>query len=151
MKGLLTLAVVSLVVVAACKKEDESYAKKAGSAVAETLSDFASGVGTEIDTRMTVDVELAAALTEQGISKTVAKGVGFQDIDKGKGISVYFIAQKEFKSTLVARALNKEGQEIGRAAADVDLGADDAAYVTFTFPSEMDTQLVQKYVIDIKK
>ncbi len=100
---------------------------------------------------MTVDVELAAALTEQGISKTVAKGVGFQDIDKGKGISVYFIAQKEFKSTLVARALNKEGQEIGRAAADVDLGADDAAYVTFTFPSEMDTQLVQKYVIDIKK
>jgi hypothetical protein len=51
----------------------------------------------------------------------------------------------------MARALTKDGQEIGSSAADVEFAADEAKYVTFQFDREMDSQLVDKYIIDMKQ
>jgi hypothetical protein len=146
------LLVVLLWVAAGCGKSDESLAKRTGSRVGETLTDFASGVGKGVDQQMAVNVELSKAIADQGVSKTIAKSGGISPPNiKTKGISVYLIASKRFKSKLIAKALTKDGQEIGRSTADVDLAADDAKYVTFQFDPEMDTQLVDKYVIDVKK
>lgn len=149
------LAVVSLAVFAGCSKDDESAAKRAGAKVGETLTDFATGVGKGIDKKMMVNVELSKDLTEQGISMTIAKAEGI-DPAKAPGehastIRVYLIASKPFRATLGAKALTKEGQEIGRSVAEVELAADEAKYVSFVFDEEMDTQLVAKYAIDIKK
>ncbi len=159
MNNLLKLALVSVVCFAGCKEEDGSTASKAGTKVGETLTDFASGVGKGIDKQLAVNVELAPALAEQSISKTVAKstvmdapssGPAGSDLDR-KGITVYLVAARPFKSKLIVRAMNKEGQEVGRSITDVDFAADDGKYVTFGFPNEMDTQLVEKYVMDVKK
>ena len=70
---------------------------------------------------------------------------------KENGITVYFLAAGPFKGKLVAKATNKEGQEIGRSVVDVEFSADDAKYVSFPFPEEMDAQLVQEYRVDIKR
>jgi hypothetical protein len=127
--------------------------------VGEAITGFASGVGKGFDKQMTVVAELSPGLVEQGISKTVSKFT-FQEppasgpsdsTQAGKAISVYMIAAKPFKATLVARAINNEGQEIGRSTADVDFAADDAKYIIFRFSDEMDTRMVAKYVIDAKK
>jgi len=145
-----TMAALLLVlVVCGCGRRDESVAKTAGSKVGETITDFASGVGKGVDKQMMVNVKLSEAVAKQGLSKTVSKSRGMSD--KGKGITVYFKAAAPFKGKLVAKAIDKEGQEIGRSVVDVDFSADDAKYVSFPFAEEMDTQWVQEYMVDIKK
>lgn len=142
-------AVVCIAILCGCGKSDESASKAAGTKVGEALTDFATGVGKGIDRQMQVNVVLSAEVAQQGLGKTVAKSLG---IDTGrKCISVYFMAKTSFKGTLLAKAMNKEGQEIGRSAADVDFANDDAKYVSFEFEQEMDTQSVDTYVIEVKK
>jgi hypothetical protein len=151
MNNLIRLLVISLVVAAGCGKHDESMAKRVGSSVGEAATDFAAGVGKGVDKQMAVNVELSKSLSDKGLAKTIAKSAAI-DLSKPKGgILVYLIASKPFKSKLMAKALNKEGQEIGRSTVDVDFAADDAKYVNFVFGKEMDTQLVDKYVVDVKK
>ena len=150
MNRLSRLLFVFVVVVAGCGKHDDSLAKRAGSKVGETVTDFASGVGKGVDQQLTVQVELSKALTDRGLSKTIAKSATM-DHPTTKGILIYLIASKPLKAKLMARAITKEGQEIGRSLADVDLAAEDAKYVTFAFEHEVDMQLVVRYVIDEKK
>jgi hypothetical protein len=108
------------------------------------MADFASGVGGGVDKQLAVTVELSEELSSLGLSKTVSKAAL-------KELNVYLIAAKPVKGTLLAKALNKEGQEIGRATAEVEFAADDAKYVPFRFDVEMDSQLVDKYTISFKK
>jgi hypothetical protein len=150
MKNFLVLLVLSLIVATGCGKREGTLADQAGTKMGETLTDFASGVGKGVDKQMMVNVELSKTLTDQGISHTVAKSLGINPSNT-KGISVYLIASKALKSKLITKALAKDGQEIGRSVVEADLAADDAKYVTFEFDREMDTQLVDKYTIDVKK
>lgn len=150
MSRILISLTLALAVFSGCGKHDESSAKRAGGKVGETLTEFASGVGKGIDKQLLVNVELSENLTNQGITKTVSKAIGLDQPDK-KGITVYFIAQTPFNGTLIAKAMNKEGMETGRSVVDVEFSADDAKYVTFYFDPQMDAQLVDKYVVDIKK
>ena len=140
-----TAALLLLLLVCGCGRRDESMAKMAGGKVGETITDFASGVGKGVDKQRLVNVKLSDAVCKQGLSKTISKS------GKENGITVYFLAASPFKGKLVAKATNKEGQEIGRSVVDVEFSADDAKYVSFPFPEEMDAQLVQEYVVDIKK
>ncbi len=142
--GILAL---SALLFAGCHRSDESLAKRAGKKVGETVTDFAKGVGAGVDKQLNVNVELGKDLVDAGLSKTVAKGSESQS----HAITVYLLSTKPFKGTLVSQAMNAEGLEIGRAATDVDLAASDAKYVTFTFPAEMDMQLVAKYAVGAKK
>ena len=49
----------------------------------------------------------------------------------------------------VARALNAEDVEVGRARKLVVLQKDDATYVTFQFEDLMDVQIVKRYAIGL--
>ena len=124
-------------------------AKQAGDKVGQVVTEFASGVGHGIDKSMDVAVELSPKLTAEGISNTVAKSIGMNPNEKG--ISVYLIAAKELNAKLLAKAMDKQGQEIGRSIVDAYFQTDDAQYIKFIFNKEMDTQLVDKYTIDIKE
>jgi len=142
--------VVTLALAAAtvgCGKPGENTSKEAGKKVGGAISNFAAGVGQGADNSLMVKVELSGDVEKQGLTKTVAKTTALGE----KNISVYFISKQPFKGTFVAKALNKDGLEIGRAATEVDLAADDAKYFNFNFPTETDMQLVDKYSIDIKK
>lgn len=130
-----------------CGKE-EGRAKRAGQSFGETMTDFAHGVGSGIDNRLQVEVELSPGVVDLGLSKTVAKSAGIDDTKKG--IAVYFISQKPVNGNLVAKAMNADGEEIGRSVVEVEFSADDAKYVTFRFDKEMDSQLVARYVIDAR-
>lgn len=133
---------------------DKSVAQQAGDQVGRTVTDFARGVGHGVDKQLEVSVELSEELTNLGLSKTVAKVAPYSappTPGKDKVLSVYLIAQKPFAGQLLAKGLNAEGQEIGRATAEVTLAADDARYVIFTFPKEMDSQRVAKYVLSLRQ
>lgn len=150
MKTMLLVSLLSLIAIAGCDKKEGNSAQKVGKNVGQTLTSLAKGVGEGIDEELTVETELSKELIDQGISKTISKSKVTDDPDQ-KSIAVYLISTNAFKSILMAKALNAEGQEIGRSTADLSLGQDEAKYVQFIFEDQLDTQLVKKYVISIKK
>jgi hypothetical protein len=130
-----------------CGKKDDSLANQAGESIGKQLTDFTKGVGKGIDQKMSVEVSVRPEVLALGLTNTIAKSLGL-DASK-KGISVYFIASQSVSNTLVARAFNAEGAEIGRSKKPIVMQKDDAAYVTFEFEAEMDTAMVKKYAIGL--
>jgi len=147
MRKPLLACLLALFAFTACGQKDQSVAKKAGDKVGQTITDFASGVGKGIEKRLEVNVEVSKELADRGVSATMAKRGG-----KGKNaVSVYLISEKPLRAKLIGKALDKEGKEIGRAVVDAVFVADDAKYINFDFPDEMEPQWVASYRIDIRQ
>jgi hypothetical protein len=139
--------VLLIVLTAGCGREGSGFVSKTGEAVGEKLTDFTKGVGKGIDQRMMVAVVLSSDVQAMGLTHTIAKSLGLGE--SKPGISIYFIASRPVSTMLVVRALNAEGAEIGRAKAKIELGKDDASYVSFEFDRQMDTATVQKYSVGL--
>ena len=146
MKETILLLVISVSLFTGCGKEGDKLADKAGQTVGQHLTEFTKGVGKGIDQEMLVDVTIKPEVYALGLTNTFAKSLGLDE--HKKGFSVYFVASQNVSNTLIARAFNAEGLEIGRSKKDVVMQKDDAAYVVFIFPSEMDSQMVHRYTID---
>jgi hypothetical protein len=138
--GLLVMLLVG------CGKKDESLAKKVGETIGQQATDFTKGIGKGIDQKMMVQVSLTPQVQALGLTNTIAKSLG---IGSTNSISVYFIASQGISNTLVARALNADGVEVGRARTPVGMQKDDATYLTFTFGEQMDTGMVKRYEIGL--
>ena len=126
---------------------EEQGAGSFGESIGGNVTEFAQGVGSGVDAKLEIKVEVSEELAEAGMSATVAK----QDTSlesPEKLISVYLISTQSMDTTLQAKAFNADGQEIGRARADVTFSDDDARYISFSFPREMDRLLVERYLID---
>ncbi|MDT3501078.1 hypothetical protein [Stenotrophomonas maltophilia] len=138
-----TIMVIALALGLVACKDDTSVSQKAGSAISGTAADFVAGLGEGVDKRMNVTLQADPGLAARGLTITLGKSRGMGS----KEAAVYVVADKAFNGKLVARALDAEGTEIGRASADVEFAADDARYVTFQFNEEMDSQLVRSYAV----
>ncbi|MGD9127632.1 MAG: hypothetical protein PVH19_09665 [Planctomycetia bacterium] len=147
-KYLIVLALIFPVAFCGCGDDEESVATKLGNQVGNSVTDFAQGVGEGVDEKMKVPVEVNQKMLDRGLKSTVAK---WTIEDAKKGISVYIVAETAFEGTLIVKAYDKDDLEIGRTEADVVLGDDDAKHVLFAFPDNVDTQLVKKYRINIRK
>jgi 3-hydroxyisobutyrate dehydrogenase-like beta-hydroxyacid dehydrogenase len=139
------IILVTLAVMCGCSKQGENAVGKTGEAIGEKITDFAKGLGRGIDQKMVVDVVLRPEVQALGLTSTVSKSLGL-DASK-KGITVYFIASRPVSATLMVYALNSESAEIGRSKKKIELGKDDAAYISFEFDPAMDAARVSKYVI----
>ena len=91
-----------------------------------------------------VGVNIGPELRAQGITQTTAK------VDGQNAISIYLISKSALKATLVAKAMNENGQEIGRATGELNLAADDAKLVSFKFGAEVDATAVKSYLVDLQ-
>ena len=94
-------------------------------------------------------VTLSPEAEKLGITTTVAKVE--EPTTDGKTVAVYVIAGEKLATTLVARAINSDGLEVGRAKMRVAMEKADANYVNFVFPKEMETALVDHYEIGVVK
>ena len=93
-----------------------------------------------------VQVSLTPQVQVLGLTNTIAKSLG---IGSTNGISIYFIASQSVSNTLVARALNASGVEVGRTRKLVVMQKDDATYINFNFDDQMDTAMVKRYEIGL--
>lgn len=133
-----------------CGKAADHDAGTVGQAIGENVTDFARGVGKGIDNKLHISTEISPALVERGVTLIVGKqGPLHSTTDDTKAISLYFLTEKAIAGTMIAKAYNSDDQEIGRAKTVVEFSDDDAQYVKFPFPPEMDRQLVAKYKFDI--
>ncbi|MEZ6130361.1 MAG: hypothetical protein R3C59_16885 [Planctomycetaceae bacterium] len=143
------LTLVAAITSVGCSDSGSTDAGSIGESIGKNVTEFAQGVGTGVDTQMQITIELSQSLADAGVTHTVAKQQASLD-NPEKAISVYLISTEPLKATLIAKAYNGDKQEIGRALADVQFSADDAQYVSFTFPGEMDRQTVTLYKIDLR-
>ncbi len=127
---------------------EESTTKRVGNKLGETMTELTQGIGEGIDNQMLVEVTFSEEMESKGYTKTVAKSFGVGSSDKG--YSVYVIANEPDSSTLISKAFDDAGLEIGRAILDVNFKEDEAKYLNFIFNSEMDAQLVNLYTVEIK-
>ena len=148
-RSLLFAMLVALSTVSGCSDSSKNDAGSIGKSIGKNVTEFAQGVGTGVDAQLQIKIELSEKLTQGGLSATVAKQQAPLN-DPQKAISVYVISAQELNTTLIAKAYNAEGLEIGRAIANVSFNSNDAQYVNFAFPSEMDRQLVAVYKIDVR-
>ena len=141
-----SIMVMALALALVACKDDTSMSQKAGSAISGTAADFVAGLGEGVDKKMNVTLQVDPGLAAHGLTVTLGKSRGMGS----KDAAVYVVADKPFKGRLVARALDADGTEIGRAVVDEEFAADDARYVTFTFNEEMDSQLVRTYAVSAR-
>jgi hypothetical protein len=142
----ITIITLAAVLLAGCGKKDNGIANRVGEAIGQQATDFTKGVGKGIDQKMQVQVTLTPQVLGLGLTNTIAKSLG---IGSTNSISVYVIASQSVSSTLIARALNGNGVEVGRAKAPVALHKDDSAYITFTFGDQMDMGMVKVFQIGL--
>ena len=145
MKHITILGLLAALLVG-CDEKEDSLAMKAGEKIGQQVTDFTKGVGKGIDQKMMVEVALNPQVLALGLTNTIAKSSG---IGGSNGISVYLIASQNVSNALVARALNGDGIEVGRAKTVVVMQKDDATYVTFGFDNQMDMQMVKRYAIGL--
>ena len=140
---------ISLLLSISCgSKSDKNIATKTGESVGETLTDFTKGLSKGVDTQMEVKTITSQLFKDTGLQITITKISGMLD---GKELAVYAIASQAINATIIAKAMDAKDREIGRANTEVVMVKDDAKYIVFKFPSQMDTQLVKEYSLDIKK
>jgi hypothetical protein len=135
-----------LLLLVGCGKNTDSLANKAGETIGQQITDFTKGVGKGIDQKMMVQAVLLAQVQQLGLTNTIAKSTGLGETN---GFSIYLISSQNVSNLLTARALNADGVEVGRSRKLVVLQKDEAGYVTFEFPNEMDGAVVKKYEIGL--
>ena len=145
MRYITMISIVAALLVG-CGKKGDSIANKVGEAIGQQATDFTKGVGKGIDQKMMVQVSLTPQVQVLGLTNTIAKSLGMGGTN---GISIYFIASQSVSNTLVARALNADGVEVGRSRKLVVMQKDDAGYATFTFDDQMDSAMVKQYQIGL--
>lgn len=119
----------------------------AGNAAGKTASEFVKGVGKGIDAATEVKLQLPQALTEAGL--TFGKStVSSANEGTDNVLDVYVIYKKEFSGTLTAKVFDVKKEEIGRATATVQGKANDANYVTFTFPKQTNIDSDDEVIIE---
>lgn len=140
--------ILAVCAAAGCGRDASHQASSMGEQLGENVTGFAKGVGRGIDKNLKVDIELSEDLQARGISTTVAKMGGPSGGDEpGKAVSIYVLSERACEIAFVAKAYDDQGHEIGRARSTIKFDADDAKYVNFEFPNEMDQQLVVTYRI----
>jgi len=66
-------------------------------------------------------------------------------------VEVYLTSEDAAEGQLLAKAMNLQGQEIGRSSQNLSLGKDDAKLIAFTFDASVEMDSVAKIVIDLRK
>ena len=89
-------------------------------------------------------VTLGTSIIDKKISMTSSKVDGLK-------VDVYLISENEVSGEVLAKALNGQGQEIGRSKVLINLQKDDAKLFSFSFDSKLDIDQVSRFMIDFRK
>jgi len=119
----------------------------AGRTIGKGTTEFVKGVKEGIDKTLGCSVNLAPSLTAKGV-ETGKFIVGNTQGASVNELSVYFIFNKNFSGTVVAKVTDKTGQEYGRASTHVDGKQGDAHYVDFVFDKRTDIENRSTFTIE---
>jgi len=131
------------------KATGESVGEFAGESVGKAAKGLVRGAEAGA---LAADIRVADTLAKRGVRSTRAQHLFPNKDGKGDhGLSIYVISEEPLAATLVLKAFDKDGQEVGRTLADVDFKKDDAGYVDFRFDARVPMVAVQYYTLDLSQ
>lgn len=119
---------------------------KTGEKVGQTATEFIEGVTEGVEKSLQRKVELSDSLKAKGLSFGNTS-VANDTVGSNNKLTVYFIFNKTFSDTLIAKVFNKENIEIGRSKLPVWGEKDDAKYFDFTFDERTYIEVKSKVII----
>lgn len=117
---------------------------KGGEVAGQAASEFLKGAKEGVEETLSMPVVLDASLDGKGL------GVGKTEASGGEGyhtLNVYLIFDRDLSDSLVAKAYDADGLEMGRARFSVNGKAGDASWHTIEFPEQTDLEAKGKVVI----
>lgn len=145
-----TALLLGLFLVIGCgrvKDEARDALNKGGELAGSAAGEVLEGVTTGVEETWSVDVTLSDALKARGLA---LGQVQVQAGEEGRDnrVVVYCSATTAISDTLQARAFDKEGKEMGRAAVPVVLAAGGADHLVLQFQSLTDLERKCRVVIE---
>ncbi|GAL84705.1 hypothetical protein Fluta_0810 [Sporocytophaga myxococcoides] len=120
---------------------------KSGDVTGQVIGEFSSGVSSGVEKTFEPNLELSQALQAKGL-KFGKKIISSDSLGSDNLLVVYVIFNNEFKGTLVAKAFDVKGQEMGRVKLAVEGKADDARFLEFHFDKRTNIDSDSKLVIE---
>lgn len=141
------IALLCLVLLGACQRAGEAAKNtinKGGEVAGQAASEFLKGAKEGVEETLALPVVLDPSLDGLGLSvgKTEASGV-----DNYNTLNVYLMFDRDMSDTLVAKAYDADGLEMGRVRFAVSGKAGDTAWQTIAFPEQTDLEAKGKVVI----
>ena len=145
---IITLSVLMLLVSCGRIRENaKETINKSGKTVGKTATEFFEGVSEGIDKTLQCELSLSDSLIDRGV-KTGKFMIDNAEGGRNNQLTIYLIFDKDFKSSVSAKAFDKNGLEIGRAKIDVEQKADEAGYFDFVFDKRSYIEARSKIVLE---
>jgi len=136
-----------LILLGSCSRVGEAIGSGAELA-GKTAGKLAQRMGSGVEQALEIKPTLSPRVTESGLQ--MGKVLTGQD---GEGtdnkLSVYFIAGKTVKTSVLARVLDAQNKEIGRAVSEILLDSGQARYFDFVFDERTNIDGDSKVYLDI--
>ncbi|MFZ1687369.1 MAG: hypothetical protein WAU70_08105 [Flavobacteriales bacterium] len=133
---------------ASCQRAGEAAKNtinKGGEVAGQAASEFLKGAKEGVEETLALPVVLDTSLSDRGLS------VGKTEATGGEGyhtLNVYLIFDRDLSDSLMAKAYDADGLEMGRVRFGVHGKAGDAAWQTITFPEQTDLEAKGKVVLE---
>jgi hypothetical protein len=148
MKTLSFLFSMSILLLSNCSSPDtKGNINKVGKTAGEAVGELVSGVTSGVEKAYEPIVELSPNLKEKGIE--FGKILVSSDPEaKDNVLVVYMIFNQNFKGTLIAKAFDNKGAEMGRTKADLNYKKDETKYIEFHFDKRTNIDKDSKMTIE---
>lgn len=146
-KALSFLAIIILLTISCSRVKEKAKdgINKGGEVVGKTATEFIEGVSEGVDQTLDLKIELSEDLLYNGIS-TGTFSTSYNK--KHSVLTLYLIFEKDFNSTLSAKAFDKYKLEIGRTKLKVNGKAAEAGYYHFEFDEETNFESKSTVIIE---
>ena len=149
MKHIISFLVV-LMLLGSCGRVSEKAKEtinRGGETVGKTAAEFFEGVSEGIDKTLQCELSLSESLTDNGL-RTGKFTIENAESGRNNRLTIYLIFDKDFKLPITAKALDKNGLEVGRAKIDVEGKADEASYFDFVFDRRTYIEAKSKIILE---
>ena len=143
----LAATLLAALLLGACDRAGEAAKNtinKSGEVVGQAASEFLKGAKEGVEETLALPVVLDTSLDDLGLS------VGKTEATGGEGyhtLNVYLIFDRDLSDSLIAKAYDADGLEMGRVRFGVHGKAGDAVWHTITFPEQTDLEAKGKVVL----
>jgi hypothetical protein len=131
----------------AMKGEGKDAADSVGEGVGEVLKGGGSGLDKSL---LKINVEIDKQLSDAGVSLGRTARLEKKNEKGQDGVTLYFIYNKAFNGTVLLKAFDAKGTEVGRSSSPVKGTADNTQYVNFYFDERVPLNIVTKYTLNKK-
>lgn len=129
------------------KEKAKGTINKSGETVGKAATEFFEGVSEGVDKTLQCELSLSESLQNAGL-RTGKFSIENAEDGTNNQLTVYLIFDKNFKSSVTAKAFDKSGLEVGRAKIDITGKATEAGYFDFIFDKRSYIEVRSKIVLE---